>query len=97
MLSLLGTSRGIGYALAKGFLCSGAIVHGISRSGSNLDNYNNYIDHEINLEEKEEINLFMDEFKSKYSNLEILINCAGVSSQFNKKILRILIFILKIL
>ena len=27
----------------------------------------------------------MDEFKSKYSNLEILINCAGVSSQFNKK------------
>ena len=82
---ITGTSKGIGYELARGFLHAGAIVHGISRSGSNLINFNSYIDHKINLEEKEEINFLMNEFKSKYSNLEILINCAGVSYQFNKK------------
>ena len=44
-----GSSRGIGYEIAKGFIESGALVHGISRTESNLSIENNYTHHLIDL------------------------------------------------
>lgn len=46
---ITGTSRGIGHVIAKAFLDRGAIVNGISRSGSDLTKHKNYIDYSIDL------------------------------------------------
>tara|TARA_B100000579_G_C22722536_1_gene800143 strand:- start:392 stop:1147 length:756 start_codon:yes stop_codon:yes gene_type:complete len=81
---ITGTSRGIGYSLAKGFIDSGAFVHGLSRSGSNLSNQENYTDHKIDLKDKSSINTLISKIGKAQKKCDILINCAGISIPLNK-------------
>ena len=83
---ITGSSRGIGYALAKGFLESGALVHGISRSGSSLFKEKNYTDHKINLKDRESIIDLVNNISKVHNAVEVLINCAGISIPVNSEL-----------
>lgn len=76
---ITGTSRGIGYALAEGFLKCGSLVHGISRSGSDLIKYENYSDHRINIKDKLLLKNHISAIHGSHGSIDSLINCAGIS------------------
>ena len=74
-----GSSRGIGYAIAKGFIESGALVHGISRTEPDLTKDKNYTHHIIDLSNKKSIIEVVNEIGIYRKKIDILINCAGLS------------------
>lgn len=76
---ITGSSRGIGYSLAKGFLDCGSLVHGISRSGSDLIKYENYSDHRINVKDKFLVKNLVSSIYQSEGAIDSLINCAGIS------------------
>ena len=80
---ITGTSRGIGYAIAKGFLESGAIVHGISRTDSDLSKEKNYTHHRIDLRKKKSIIELVNKIGIGSEKIDVLINCAGESLNSN--------------
>lgn len=82
---ITGTSRGIGYAIAKGFLESGAIVHGISRTGSDLSREKNYTHHMVDLRKKKSIIELVNKIGISSEKIDVLINCAGESLNSNSE------------
>ena len=86
---ITGSSRGIGYAIAKGFLESGAIVHGMSKSESDLSKQKNYTHHIIDLVDKETSTQLVNKIGNFREKIDILINCAGESQDSIKNILDI--------
>ena len=86
---ITGSSRGIGYAIAKGFLESGAIVHGMSKSESDLSKQKNYTHHIIDLVDEETSTQLVNKIGNFREKIDILINCAGESQDSIKNILDI--------
>ena len=82
---ITGTSRGIGYAIAKGFLESGSIVHGISRTNSDLTKEKKYTHHMIDLREKKSIIELVNKIGIYSEKIDVLINCAGETLNSNSK------------
>ena len=72
---ILGSSRGIGKEIFKGFTESGSIAYGIGRSKIKKKNYFQCnINNSIDLEE-----IFKQIFK-KNKHIDILVNCASITS-----------------
>ena len=82
---ITGTSRGIGHVLANAFLERGALVNGISRSGSDLAKHKNYRDYCIDLTNDKCIKKIVNDIYRDIGSIEILINCAGVSFPINQE------------
>ena len=80
-----GSSRGIGYAIAKGFLESGALVHGMARTESDLSNEKNYTHHIIDLSNKKSIIKVINKIGNHRKKIDVLINCAGISLGLQSK------------
>ena len=78
---ITGSSRGIGFSLAKGFIKAGAIVHGISRQKSDLLISKNYFQHTLDLQNKKSISSLIKKIGDEFGKIDVLINCAGVSIQ----------------
>ncbi len=74
---ITGSSRGIGHAIAKGFIESGALVHGISRTESDLSKEKNYTHHLIDLKDKKSIFEVVEKIGNYRMKIDTLINCAG--------------------
>ncbi len=81
-LIITGTSRGIGQKMAEHYLSHGWNVHGISRTGSNINN-KNYYHYELDLTDINKLNIFFSNYKKKYKNLYGLINNAGTLTSMN--------------
>ena len=86
---ITGSSRGIGYAIAKGFLESGAVVHGMAKAESDLSKEKNYTHHIIDLVDKESSIKLVNKIGNLREKIDILINCAGESQDSIKNILDI--------
>ena len=82
---ITGTSRGIGKALARGFIEAGALVHGMARKESTISKEENYTHHIIDLSNKESIINLVKEIGSTRQRINVLINCAGESLQIQNK------------
>ena len=74
---VLGTSSGIGKAVAMTLLSKDYIVYGGSRSESFIS-HENFIDIEIDITQRDHINNFIEEVKSDTEVVDLLVNAAGV-------------------
>ena len=83
---ITGTSRGIGLALAKGFLDHGAFVNGISRSDSPLVGNEKYIHYNFDLNDRKLFNKLVSKIKDNHECINVLINSAGLSLPFSHNI-----------
>lgn len=79
-----GTSRGVGFEIAKYFLDKGATVIGLSRGESTIDN-ENYSHFPVNIADGNAISTcFRQEIGKKFKNIDIVINNAAVlTSQYS--------------
>jgi NAD(P)-dependent dehydrogenase (short-subunit alcohol dehydrogenase family) len=76
---ITGTSRGIGLATAKKFLEEGWFVLGASTSENEILKHANYKHYLLNLSDPESINSCTNLIKKQNREIDVLINCAGVS------------------
>jgi 3-oxoacyl-[acyl-carrier protein] reductase len=76
---ITGTTRGIGYYLAKRFLEKQAIVCGFARSETSLK-HERYYHYQGDVADIEDVKRALQEIRKKFSNLDILINNAGIAS-----------------
>lgn len=76
---ITGTSRGIGFALAKHCIELGCEVVGCSRSESEF-NHDRYTHYQIDVTKNEEVQTFAFAVGTKYRAVDVLINNAGAAS-----------------
>lgn len=74
---VLGTSSGIGKAVAASLLSKDYIVYGGSRSESSID-HDNFIDIELDITQKDHIENFINEVKSETEVVDLLVNGVGL-------------------
>lgn len=80
-----GSFRGNGRAILQKFLDSGAIVYGIDKNYKKNKSSDNLHEIKADLTNKKELNKIFNHIKKKEKKLDILINNAGISLDFNKK------------
>lgn len=74
---VLGTSSGIGQAVASSLLRRGFLVFGGSRGESPID-HENFVDVELDLTQKSHIDNFISEVKNDTEVVDVLVNAAGI-------------------
>jgi NADP-dependent 3-hydroxy acid dehydrogenase YdfG len=74
---VLGTSSGLGLAIASSLLERGFLVFGGARSESPID-HENFIDIEIDLTQENQIKSFISEVKNESEVVDVLVNAAGI-------------------
>jgi 3-oxoacyl-[acyl-carrier protein] reductase len=79
IILITGTSKGIGFQLAKYYLAKGNIVIGCSRSASELENefYSHFC---LDVSDENQVNELFLIIRKKYGRLDVLINNAGIAS-----------------
>lgn len=79
VILITGSSKGIGYNLAKHFLSQGYVVIGCSRSATEL-HHEKYKHFCLDVSDEKQVNdLFMN-IRKQYGRLDVLINNAGIAS-----------------
>lgn len=76
---ITGSSRGIGLATAKKFLNEGWQVLGASTKTNDVIKHNNYKHYLLDLNNPESINICTNKILKDNSQIDVLINCAGIS------------------
>lgn len=76
VMVVTGTSKGIGYEIAKCFLAKGYRVAGCSRGHSTI-NSDNYIHTELDVADENEVRRWIRSIKKKYKRIDVLICNAG--------------------
>ncbi len=79
-----GSSRGIGLAIAKGFVEAGAKVYGASRNSSTLSTYKNYIHFELDVTNENASSEFINQVFEQEGHIDTLVNSAGISIPYSK-------------
>jgi len=80
---ITGSSRGVGYEIANYFLEHNAVVIGLSRGFSTINN-SNYFHYEIDLSQAEEIGNVFRTISKNHKKVDIVINNAAVlTSQYS--------------
>lgn len=74
---VLGTSSGLGLAIASSLLARGFLVFGGSRNESPIE-HDNFIDLEVDLTQDNHIKNFIKEVKSESEVVDVLVNAAGI-------------------
>jgi NAD(P)-dependent dehydrogenase (short-subunit alcohol dehydrogenase family) len=74
---VLGTSSGLGLAIASSLLERGFLVFGGSRNESPIE-HENFIDLEVDLTQDSHIKNFIKEVKSESEVVDVLVNAAGI-------------------
>jgi len=74
---VLGTSSGIGQAVASSLLARGFLVYGGSRGESPID-HDNFVDVELDLTQKTLIENFIQEVQNDTEVVDVLVNAAGI-------------------
>lgn len=74
-----GTSRGLGRHLAQHYLELGNVVTGCSRSEATI-NSDRYFHHQLDVSDESAVRRVMDDVRSRWGGLDVLINCAGIAS-----------------
>lgn len=74
---VLGTSSGIGLAIAKLLLERGFIVYGGSRSESSIE-HENFVDIELDITEPNQMKAFVKEIQQDFDGVDLVINSAGI-------------------
>ena len=76
---ITGTSRGIGYSLAKHFVNRHDIVEGCSRKPF-VHNLPNYTHHIVSVTDEIDVRRMISSIRKRHGRLDIIINNAGVAS-----------------
>ena len=78
---ITGVSQGLGYEMAKHFLGQGHIVAGATRDISKLDDFlsdnTNFLPLEIDLSNRKNIEISVNQIIEKFTKIDVLINNAG--------------------
>ncbi|HLN52599.1 MAG TPA: SDR family oxidoreductase [Lentimicrobium sp.] len=79
VMIITGTSRGIGFELAKHYLDAGYTVAGCSRSRKAMD-HPSYYHEELDITDEKALIRFVKDVYKLYRRIDVLINNAGVAS-----------------